>query len=121
MGVQITESLVRNPCCFHSSALVAGLKPTEGVEEGDYLSWQDIGWKLHGQASMETVGANEPCTREPFLDLYYTQFPGMQACMHHCENLGTRVPPVSNFQDWAKVQDFLKMKLFDKELNTCSR
>ena len=56
----------------------------------------------------------ELCKGEPFVDLYYTKFPaGMDACMHHCENLGTRVPSVSNLQDWTKLQIYLKTNLYE--------
>ena len=88
------------------------------VDEGDYLAWQDMEWILHGQARIETVDQEELCKGEPFVDLYYTKFPGMDTCMHHCENLGTRVPSVSNSQDWAKLQDDLQTNLYERGLNT---
>ena len=89
---------------------------TEGgscVEEGDYLAWGQMKWILHGQARIETVNQEEPCKGDAYVDLYYTKFPDMDVCMHHCENLGTRVPSVASFQDWTK----LKMSLYDKGVN----
>ena len=88
------------------------------VEEGDYLAWGDMEWILHGQARIETVDKEEPCKGEPYVDLYYTRFPGWDTCMHHCQNIGTRVPSVNSFQDWAALQRSLKMDLYDKDLNT---
>ena len=84
------------------------------VEEGDYLAWADMEWILHGQARLETVDTEEPCKGEPYVDLYYTRFPGWVACMHHCENLGTRAPSVTSPQDWSTLQHSLKMNLYDK-------
>ena len=75
-------------------------------------------WTLHGQARIETVDQEEPCKGEPYLNLYHTKFPDMDTCMHHCENLYTRVPSVASFQDWAKLQNSLKVDIFDKGLNT---
>ena len=88
-------------------------------EEGDYLSWADMEWILHGQAKIETTEKEETCEEKPLVDLYYTPFPGgMDSCMHHCQNLGTRVPSVATFEEWTKLQTFLKKKLYDKGLNT---
>ena len=87
------------------------------VEDGDYLAWGDMEWILHGRARIETVDKEEPCKEEPYVNLYYTPFPGMEACMHHCENLGTRVPSVANSQDWATLQHALKKSLYDKGFN----
>ena len=93
---------------------------TEGsycAEEGDYLAWGDMEWTLHGKASLEIVDHEEPCKQQPYVNLYYTSYPSMEACMHHCEKLGTRFPPVTSFQDWAKLRNNLKRDLFDKGLN----
>ena len=87
------------------------------IKEGDYLAWQDMEWILHGQARIETVDQEELCG-EPYVDLYHTPFPDWDACIHHCENLGTRVPSVTNSEDWAKLQNDLKTNLYDKGLST---
>ena len=87
------------------------------IEEGDYLAWGDMEWILHGQARKETT--EETCEEKPLVDLYYTSFlAGMDSCMHHCQNLGTRVPYVTTFEDWTKLKRFLKKKLFAKGQNT---
>ena len=113
---------VTNLNIFSSALSVEDMKTMTGAEgcikEGDYLAWQDMEWVLHGQARIETVEKEEPCKGEPYVNLYYTPFPGMEACMHHCENLGTRVPSVANSQDWATLQHSLKKNLYDKGLNT---
>ena len=83
------------------------------IEEGDYLAWGDMEWILHGHARKETTEKGETCEK-PFVDLYYTPFPDMDSCMHHCEKLGSRVPSVTTFEEWTKLQTFLKKKLFDK-------
>ena len=89
------------------------------VQEGDYLSWGDMEWILHGQARMETTEKEETCKQKPLVDLYYTPFhDGMDSCMHHCQNLDTRVPSVATFEEWTKLQTFLKKELFDKSVNT---
>merc|ERR1711989_182870 len=38
--------------------------------------------------------------------------------MHHCENLGSRVPSMASFEEWTKLQTFLKRNIFDKGLYT---
>ena len=88
------------------------------VEEGDYLAWGDMEWILHGQARKETTEKEATCEEKPLADLYYTPFPDMGSCMHHCQNLGTRVPSVATSEDWTKLQTFLKKKLYDKKLKT---
>ena len=88
------------------------------VEEGDYLAWGDMEWILHGRAKKETTEKEATCEEKPLVDLYYTQFPDMDACMHHCQNMGTRAPSVTTLQEWTKLQTFLKKKLFDKVLYT---
>ena len=88
------------------------------VDEGDYLAWSDMEWILHGQARMETTEKEETCEEKPLIDLYYTPFPGMDSCMHHCQNLGSRAPSVATYEEWTKLQTFLKNELFDKGLNT---
>ena len=88
------------------------------VEEGDYLAWEEMEWILQGKARKETIEKQETCKEKPLVDLYYTPFPGMDSCMHHCQNLGSRVPAVTTFEKWTKLQTFLKKELFDKGLNT---
>ena len=88
-------------------------------EEGDYLAWGDMEWILHGQARKETIEKEETCKEKPLVDLYYTPFPGgMDSCMYHCENVGSRFPSLATFEDWIKLQTFLKKMLYDKGLNT---
>ena len=88
------------------------------VEEGDYLAWGNMEWVLHGQIQIQTVDQQEPCQGHPSVNLYYTRFPDMDACMHHCQNLGTRVPSVTNSEDWAVLQRFLKMEFYNTGLYT---
>ena len=90
----------------------------ECFEEGDYLAWADMEWILHGRAQKQTTEREETCEEKPLVDLYYTQFPSMDSCMHHCQNLGSRVPSLTIFEEWIKLQTFLKKKLYDRGLNT---
>ena len=113
---------VTNLNVFSSALSIEEMKSMTGgescIEEGDYLAWGDMEWILHGQATIEVVNKEEPCKGEPSVNLYYTKFPGMDSCMHHCQNLGTRVPSVTTFQDWRILQTSLKKDLYDKGLNT---
>ena len=122
-SVYITQGQkVTNLNIFSSTLSIEEMKSiTEGescLMEGDYLAWEDMEWILHGQAGIETVEKENTCQVDPFLNLYYTRFPDMDACMHHCENLGTRVPSVTTSEDWATLQRSLKMNLYDRGLNT---
>ena len=85
---------------------------------GDYLAWKDMEWIIHGHARVETAEREETCQKEPVVDFYFSKFQGMQSCMHHCQNLGSRVPSVFPFVEWTKLRAFLKEKLFDKGLYT---
>ena len=87
------------------------------AEAGDYLAWGDMEWILHGRAKKETIEKEETCEEKPLVDLYHTPFPGMDSCMHHCENLGSRVPSVATFEEWTKLQAFLKKNLFEQGIN----
>ena len=112
---------VTNMNIFESALSIEKMKSVTGgencLEEGDYLAWADMEWILHGEARIETIDKEEPCRKEPLVNLYYTQFSGMDACMHHCQNLGSRVPSVTDFQDWTALQNHLKLELYDKGLN----
>ena len=123
-GWVATSSKVTNLNIFSSALSKEKMKSlTRGencIAEGDYLAWKDMEWILHGKARIDTVNQEETCKGEPLVNLYYTGFPNMDACMHHCQNLGTRFPPVTHLQDWAKLQSSLKMNLYDKGLNTLS-
>ena len=66
------------------------------VEEGDYLAWADMEWS--GQARKETVDTEEPCKGEPYVDLYYTRFPGWDACIMYA--------PLSEFGHKSSFSDF---------------
>ena len=89
------------------------------AEEGDYLRWADMEWILHGEARKERTEKEETCKEKPLVELYYTQFPGgIDSCTRHCEKLGSRIPSVASFQEWTKLQTFLKRKLYDKGLDT---
>ena len=87
-------------------------------EKGDYLAWGDMDWILHGETRVDTVEMEEPCEENPLVDLYYTPFPDMETCMHHCENLGTRSPSVATLGEWTRLRNFLRKKIFDKGLQT---
>ena len=102
LSIEKMENMTREGFCF---------------DEGDYLSWGEMEWILHGHARKKTTEIEHKCEK-PLVDFFYAQFPGMDSCMHHCEHLGSRVPPVTTFEEWIKLQTFLKTKLFDKGLYT---
>ena len=89
-------------------------------EKGDYLAWEDMEWVLHGQARIETVDQKTTCRGKSYTNLFYTRFEDWEACMRHCEKLGSRVASVSNMRDWLKLQKSLKEDLYDKGQNTMS-
>ena len=121
-GWKASSSKVTNLNIFSSTLSMQKMKSMTGgkscLEEGDYLAWKDMEWILHGQGKMETVNQEEPCKEKPFVDVFHTKFPDMNACVHHCQNLGTRVPSVTTLQDWATLQQSLKMQFDNDILNT---
>ena len=116
------SSKVTNVNIFSSSLSVERMQrmTEEGscVEKGDYLAWEDMEWVLHGKAKIETVDYETTCKRKSYMNLFYTSFEDWEACMRHCEKLGSRVPSVSSLHDWLKIQKSLKEDLFDKGLYT---
>ena len=63
-------------------------------------------WNLLGETKVELMDAEEACNVQPF-SLYPARFPGMESCMHFCENLGgSRVPPVTTLLQWEKLSLF---------------
>ena len=80
---------------------------TNCVENGDYLAWEDMEWVLHGEAKLETVEKEKSCGATSLLNFYKALFQA-KTCMHHCQNLGTRVPSVGTFDEWSSLQAFLK-------------
>ena len=93
---------VTNVNIFSSALSIERMKRLTGgescVEEGDYLAWEDMEWILHGQARKETVDTEEPCKGEPYVDLYYTRFPGWDACIMYA--------PLSEFGHKSSFSDF---------------
>ena len=85
-------------------------------EGGDYLSWDEMNWNLHGHAVIEEVNVEEPCMGEPPKNFYYADFPGMESCMHFCENLGSRAPSVTSLQEWESLRSFLSGKFKDGKM-----
>ena len=53
--------------------------------EGDYLSWTDMQWTLHGGASNQTLTKEDVCTSQGrTFNFFGGPFPGVQACAQHC-------------------------------------
>ena len=93
--------------------LAAMEKRTKGgacFEEGDYLAWPDIRWDLRGQATIESVKAEEP-NIDPTINLYNAPFVGLRSCKHFCKNLGTRMPSVSTQETSVSLQMFCEKNL----------
>ena len=83
-------------------------------EDGDYLSWKDMQWNLHGDSKVEHVDTDAVCDVQS-LSLFPAHFPGMESCMHFCENLGgSRVPPVTTFLQWERVLTLMARKQIGK-------
>ena len=82
--------------------------------EGDYLSWRGSQWTLHGDATLQSIPATEPCEKEPKTIVYYSEFTQMSDCMHHCSNLGGRSPRLVSPDEWHKLQHFMRRKVFGK-------
>ena len=76
-------------------------------EGGDYLEWADMQWALYGQAVIENVSKEEPCTVDPKMYVYYSEFNWI-GCMRHCQNMGGRIPKIVTFEESQRVQSFLK-------------
>ena len=104
---------------FSSSLSVERMQrmTAEGIcfEKGDYLAWEDMEWVLHGQARIGIIDHEVTCKRKSYTNLFYARFQDWETCMRHCKKLGSRVPSVSNFHDWLKLQKSLKEA---KVLNT---
>ena len=76
-------------------------------DDGNYLSWDEMEWRLHGGAEIEHTEAEEICTM-PSLN-YYAAPLTMRSCMHLCENLGgSRLPSMNSLQQVEVVMSLLK-------------
>ena len=83
--------------------------------EGDYLSWTDMQWTLHGGASNQTLTKEDVCTSQGrTFNFFGGPFPGIQACAKHCRKLGNRMPSITNPTEWTSLQLFLRKNLWDK-------
>ena len=71
-------------------------------------------WTLHGDATLRSTPAREPCEKEPKTIVYYSEFTQMSDCMHHCSNLGGRSPRLVSPDEWHKLQHFMRRKVFGK-------
>ena len=85
--------------------------------EGDFLAWNDMEWILHGQAVIETTDKEETCMEQPYINFYQGKFIPMESCMHFCQKLGSRVPPMATVKHWAKLETFLSMNFDRKQTN----
>ena len=65
-------------------------RPHQCDEEGDYLKWKDMIWKIFGDIRNKNVSILTLCSGEPNMTLFFTQFPKMKECVYHCEKLGGR-------------------------------
>ena len=79
------------------------------LEEGDYLPWSKMKWEVRGVAFIENIRPEEFATK-PMLNFYPAPFPRMD-CKHFCENLGTRMPSVSNSKELGRLQGFCGEKM----------
>ena len=84
-------------------------------EGGDYLSWEEMDWEMHGNADVQIVDKGNPCAKEPNMTLFFSQFVKMSDCMHHCQKLGGRAPKVVSKSQWQELQRFMKINFFGKE------
>ena len=115
---------VANVNVFSSALNVEEMqKRTQGGEcagEGDYLSWEDTQWSLHGKAAIEIVESAELCNEKPLVDLYTTPLAGarMESCMQFCENVASRVPSVTTLAQWSALRNFLSRAYDEKALYT---
>ena len=94
-------------------------KRTQGGEcagEGDYLSWGDMQWTLHGKAVLEIERGEEPCKEKPLVDLYTIPMAGMELCMQFCENVGSRAPSVITLPEWNALRGFFEQAYNDDVL-----
>ena len=73
------------------------------AREGDYLAWKEMRWNLKGQAVIETVDEEEICNGGPSLNFFNAQFFPMESCMHFCQKLGSRSPPLVTKLQWTKL------------------
>ena len=55
--------------------------------KGDYLSWEEMKWDLHGQAVIETVDVDLSCVEDPLINFYSAPFSPAESCMHFCKKL----------------------------------
>ena len=76
---------------------------------GDYLSWEEMRWKLHGQAVRETVDVDLSCMEDPSMNYYSAAFSPVESCLHFCQKFGSRVPPSVTMEQWAKLQTFFEV------------
>ena len=105
---------VTNVNIFSSSLSVEKMQGYTQEKEcgrwGDFLSWDEMHWNLHGDTVVQEIDGKGPCLEDP-LNLYQAGFDQMETCMHFCENLGSRVPPVSTLEQWERLHTFLAGKL----------
>ena len=120
----VISNKVANVNVFSSALSVEEMqKRTQGGEcagKGDYLSWEDTQWSLHGKAAIEIVESAELCNEKPLVDLYTTPLAGarMESCMQFCENVASRVPSVITLAEWSALRDFLSRAYDEKALYT---
>ena len=90
----------------------------EDSGNGNYLSWDEMEWEMHGDITTHFVDNNQSCKNESDIMLYYTEFAKMSDCMHHCEKLGGRAPKVVTQEDWHRLQEFMNNNYYGKVENT---
>ena len=78
-------------------------------DDGDYLSWDEMEWNLHGETEIEYMETEEICTMQS-LNYYDAGF-DMKSCMQFCQKLaGSRVPPVNSLLQWEIVRSIASRK-----------
>ena len=121
-GWKSTSNEVGSMSVFSSALSEEMMKEKTGVnagenckEGGDYLSWEDMDWETHGKIDVQIVDKGNPCTKEPNITLFPSQFAKMSDCMNHCQKLGGRAPKVVSKDQWQELQRFMKINFFGKD------
>ena len=76
---------------------------------GDYLSWDNMEWKLFGKTKVETIENGELCYKENFLQNAYlfTEKFGWTACVDLCQKMNKgRMPIITNKEEIQKLMNW---------------
>ena len=86
------------------------------MESGDYLSWKEMAWRLHGAATLDSVAIEDVCRKPRDTVLFTALFMAADECHRTCLKMAPedgRMPPVVTAEQQENFAELVDQVSFD--------